>query len=109
MRRPWRLPCWLAWPSWRLPCGATTAAASCDASSRAPRDARSGGDVVQPALLFRWALELDVAVVPAAQRRPVTDRDDGRGGQALFELAIDLGLHRLVQRGRGLVEEQPVR
>ncbi len=54
------------------------------------------------------ALKLDLAVVPLTQRRAMADRYDGGVRQPAFQLAIDCRLRRLVERGRRLVQEQPV-
>ena len=43
------------------------------------------------------------------ERRAVADRHDSRGREPLLQQMVERGLGGLIERGRGLVEEQEVR
>src|SRR3990170_5352860 len=54
-------------------------------------------------------LKLEEAARELGVARAVADGDDGRAGQPLDQQTIELRFRPLVERGRRLVEEQPLR
>ncbi len=61
------------------------------------------------AMLTVLGMKREMPIVEVGERRAMTDRHDRGARQSLVQQPVQLGLRRLVQRGRRLVQEQIVR